>query len=122
MYQTRRTLLKTLALGAPALRLAAQGSGTFTKLADDLFVVRVTDGAAVVAHTSRDGVLLVDGGSAAESDSILKAVAALPNGGGKIHTLFNTHWHPEQTGSNEKLGTAGTTIIAQENTRLWLQQ
>jgi glyoxylase-like metal-dependent hydrolase (beta-lactamase superfamily II) len=36
--------------------------------------------------------------------------------------LFNTHWHPEQTGSNEKLGTAGATIIAQENTRLWLQQ
>jgi len=48
-------------------------------------------------------------------------VAALPNSG-KVHTLFNTHWHPEQTGSNEKLGMAGATIIAQENTRLWLQQ
>jgi len=66
--------------------------------------------------------VLVDGGSAKGSDAVLKAVAALPNGGGKINTLFNTHWHPEQTGSNEKLGTAGTTIIAQENTRLWLQQ
>jgi glyoxylase-like metal-dependent hydrolase (beta-lactamase superfamily II) len=52
----------------------------------------------------------------------LKAVAALPNGSGKIHTLFNTHWHPEQTGSNEKLGMAGATIIAHENTRLWVQQ
>jgi glyoxylase-like metal-dependent hydrolase (beta-lactamase superfamily II) len=67
-------------------------------------------------------VLLVDGGSAAGSDALLKAVAALPNGSGKIHTLFNTHWHPEQTGSNEKLGKAGTAIIAQENTRLWLTQ
>ncbi|HWE52377.1 MAG TPA: MBL fold metallo-hydrolase [Bryobacteraceae bacterium] len=78
--------------------------------------------AAVVAQTGRDGVLLVDGGSPAGSDALLKAVAALPNGSGKVHTLFNTHWHPEQTGSNEKLGTAGATIIAQENTRLWLQQ
>ena len=45
----------------------------------------------------------------------------LPNSG-PVRTLFNTHWHPEQTGSNEKLGMAGATIIAQENTRLWLQQ
>ena len=37
-----------------------------------------------------------------------------------IHTLFNTHWHPEQTGLNETLGKSGATIIAQENTRLWL--
>jgi len=46
----------------------------------------------------------------------------LPNGSGKVHTLFNTHWHPEQTGSNERLGMGGTTIIAHENTRLWLTQ
>jgi cyclase len=37
-----------------------------------------------------------------------------------VHTLFNTHWHPEQTGSNEVIGKAGKTIIAQENTKLWL--
>jgi cyclase len=127
MHQTRRQLLKTAIagtagiLGAPVLRLSAQTAGN-EKLADDLHIVRVGNEAAVIAHTSRDGVLLVDGGSAAGSDAVLKAVAALPNGNGKIHTLFNTHWHPEQTGSNEKLGMAGTTIIAQENTKLWLQQ
>ncbi len=132
MHSTRRQLLKTamagtagMVVGAPALRLSAQTTPETqgnTKLADDLYIVRVQGQAAVVAQTSRDGVLLVDGGSAAGSDQVLKAVAALPGGGGKIHTLFNTHWHPEQTGSNEKLGSAGTTIIAQENTRLWLQQ
>ncbi len=113
-----------LVLGAPALRLAAQTADATgnVKLADDLFIVRVPGEASVLAQTSRDGVLLVDGGSAAGSDAVLNAVAALPNGSGKIQTLFNTHWHPEQTGSNEKLGTAGATIIAQENTRLWLQQ
>src|SRR6516225_7414422 len=131
MHQTRRQLFKTamagaagIALGTPSLRLSAAPQAEIPgneKLADDLYIVRVAGEAAVVAHTSRDGVLLVDGGSAAGSDAVLKAVAALPNAG-KIHTLFNTHWHPEQTGSNQKLGMAGTTIIAQENTRLWLQQ
>ena len=112
-------------LGAPALRLRAApqtNSPAAEKLAEDLYVVRVPGEAAVVAHTSRDGVVLVDGGSAAGSDAVLKAVAGLPNGSGKVHTLFNTHWHPEQTGSNEKLSMAGAMIIAQENTRLWLTQ
>jgi glyoxylase-like metal-dependent hydrolase (beta-lactamase superfamily II) len=91
------------------------------KLSDDLFVLRLPGEANVIAQTSADGVLLVDGGSPAGSDALMKAVAALP-GGGKIHTLFNTHWHPEQTGSNERLGKTGVTIIAHENTRLWLTQ
>ncbi len=127
MHRTRRQLLKTALagtagiLGAPALRVLSAQQPASEKLADDLYIVRVPGEAAVVAQTSREGVLLVDGGSAAGSDAVLKAVAALP-GSGKIHTLFNTHWHPEQTGSNEKLGMAGATIIAQENTRLWLQQ
>jgi glyoxylase-like metal-dependent hydrolase (beta-lactamase superfamily II) len=63
----------------------------------------------------------VDGCSAGGADALAKAVSALP-GAGPVHTLFNTHWHPEQTGSNERLGKAGATIIAQENTRLWLNQ
>jgi glyoxylase-like metal-dependent hydrolase (beta-lactamase superfamily II) len=125
METTRRQLMKTAIAGTaglmlnPALR--AQQPAT-ERLADDLFVVRVPGQAAVVAQTSPGGVLLIDGGSADGSDAVLKAVAALPNGSGRIHTLFNTHWHPEQTGSNEKLGMAGATIIAQENTKLWLQQ
>jgi len=123
----RRQLLKAaiggaagIVLGAPFLR--AQGAAETVKLADDLFIVKIPGEANVVAQTGVDGVLLVDGGSAAGSDALLKAVAALPNGSGKINTLFNTHWHPEQTGSNERLGKAGTTIIAHENTRLWLTQ
>jgi cyclase len=127
MYPTRRQLLKTAVVGTAGFRLAlaqqaAPDASGNVKLADDLYTVRVPGEAAVIVHTDSNGVLLVDGGSAAGSTAVLKAVAALPNGNGKIHTLFNTHWHPEQTGSNEKLGMAGTTIIAQENTRLWLQQ
>src|SRR5687767_613150 len=112
-----------LALGAPVLRLhgaqsTSEAAGTI-KLADDLFILRLAGEANVVAHTGADGVLLVDGGSAAGSDALMKAASSLPRSA-RIHTLFNTHWHPEQTGSNERLGKAGATIIAHENTRLWL--
>jgi cyclase len=130
--QTRRQLLKAalggaagLVLGTPLRGLAqapaqATSEGATTlRLSDDLFVVGMPGEANVVAQTSTNGVLLVDGGSPRASGALMKAVASLP-GGGPVHTVFNTHWHPEQTGSNEQLGKAGSTIIAHENTRLWL--
>jgi glyoxylase-like metal-dependent hydrolase (beta-lactamase superfamily II) len=91
-----------------------------TPLGDNLFLLTGA-GENVVARTGADGVVLVDGGLAENADALAQAVAALPNSR-PVRTLFNTHWHPEQTGSNLKLGTAGATIIGHENTRLWLQQ
>src|SRR5580658_4561890 len=119
---TRRTFLTAAAAATVAARRAfAQASKiTNTPLGDNLYLLSGA-GANVIARTGPDGVVLVDGGLAENADALAQAVAALPNGG-KINTLFNTHWHPEQTGLNAKLGAAGTTIIAQENTRLWLQQ
>lgn len=129
---TRRQLLKAaiggaagLVFGAPVRDLTASPAQTASltaatqQLSDDLFVVSLPGESNVLAHTTGGGVLLVDGGSAAAADALMKTVTALP-GGGPVHTLFNTHWHPEQTGSNELIGQAGKTIIAQENTRLWL--
>src|SRR5262249_42168557 len=88
-------------------------------LSDALFVLTLPGQANVIAQTGTDGVLLVDGGPAAGSDALMTAVSGL-GAGGRVHTIFNTHWHPEQTGSNERLGKAGATIISHENTRLWL--
>ena len=96
----------------------ADSTGTL-RLAEDLFVIRIPGEANVVAQTTGGGVLLIDGCSPTGSAALMRAVADLP-GGGPVHTLFNTHWHPEQTGSNDVIGKAGKTIIAQENTRLWL--
>jgi glyoxylase-like metal-dependent hydrolase (beta-lactamase superfamily II) len=106
-------------LGLGKLQQTASGRGDTQPLADDLFLLQIPGEANVVAHTSGGGVLLVDGGSANAADALTKLVAGLP-GGGPIHTMFNTHWHPEQVGLNEQLGKAGKTIIAHENTRLWL--
>src|SRR5438105_3555055 len=121
--QTRRQILKAaiggaagIALGGPVLSLtgarmqtASEGAGAL-KLSDDLFVVRIPGEANVVAQTDAGGVVLVDGGSAGGSDALMKAVAGLP-GAGPVRTIFNTHWHPEHTGSNERLGKAGAAII-----------
>ena len=125
---TRRQILKAaagaagVALSAPALRAFAQTPAqpsNIQRLSDDLFVVSLPGEANVVVNTGADGVLLVDGGSAGAYDALMKTVSGLP-GGGPVRTIFNTHWHVEQTGSNEQFGRAGAAIIAHENTRLWL--
>lgn len=127
-FAGRRTFLKNALAGITGVaalgiqdRAWAQGaSGTITTtpLADNLFLLSGA-GANVVARTGADGVFLVDGGSAEHAGDLAKAVAALP-GSKPVRTLFNTHWHPEQTGSNVMLGHAGATIVSHENTRLWL--
>nr|PZN69487.1 MAG: hypothetical protein DIU62_02350 [Pseudomonadota bacterium] len=76
-------------------------------------------GCNVVALAGREGALMIDGGLAANSAVLLEALhGALKTS--RVHTLVNTHWHPEQTGSNEAVGKAGGTIIAHEVTRLAL--
>lgn len=118
---TRRTFLKTTAAASLASYAFAQSPKIAnSQLADNLYMLTGA-GENVVAYTGSDGVVLVDGGLAANAAALTQAVAALPKAG-PIRTLFNTHWHPQQTGLNMSLGTAGATIIAQENTRLWLQQ
>lgn len=76
-------------------------------------------GCNVVAMRGPDGALMIDGGLAANADALLKAVKDR-TGNNRIHTLINTHWHPEQTGSNETVGRAGGVIFAHEKTRLYL--
>jgi glyoxylase-like metal-dependent hydrolase (beta-lactamase superfamily II) len=76
-------------------------------------------GGNVTLLKSPAGVLMVDGGAREHSARLLKAVRDIA-GTDRVHTLFNTHWHADQTGSNATLGAAGTRIIAHENTRLWL--
>ena len=50
---------------------------------------------------------------------MLKAIGKHAKGA-KPGTLFNTHWHWDHTGSNERFGKAGAKIISHENTKLWL--
>jgi cyclase len=127
--RTRREVLKSATRVAAGVSLGLLGGRSLfaqapaakaLQLGGDFHLLKA--GALnVLAVATGDGLALVDGGPASESAALLKAAAALP-GGTEIHTLFNTHWHPEQTGSNEALAKAGATIVAQQNTRLWLTQ
>jgi glyoxylase-like metal-dependent hydrolase (beta-lactamase superfamily II) len=65
-----------------------------------------------------DGALMIDGGLAANATALLSAVKER-TGTRRIHTLVNTHWHPEQTGSNEAASRDGAVIFAHEKTQLY---
>ena len=75
-------------------------------------------GCNVVALPGPDGALLIDGGLATHSKALLKAVEKAARSS-RVNTLINTHWHPEQTGSNLPVGAKGGVIIAHEVTRLY---
>jgi cyclase len=80
-------------------------------------------GCNVIAMRGEDGALngalMIDGGLRANADALLKAVRDA-TGNSRIHTLIDTHWHPEQTGANEAVGRDGGVIIAHEKTRMYL--
>jgi glyoxylase-like metal-dependent hydrolase (beta-lactamase superfamily II) len=72
----------------------------------------------VLVLATEAGKVLVDSGAAAFSRAVLATLDELP--GGRVATLFNTHWHLDQVGANDALGRAGATIIAHEKTRFRL--
>jgi glyoxylase-like metal-dependent hydrolase (beta-lactamase superfamily II) len=79
-----------------------------TRLTDKIAVIN--GGAAnVVALTTADGLVLVDSG-------VPKSFASSP----AVRTLFNTHYHTDQTGNNEMFAAGGAKIIAHERTRQWM--
>lgn len=121
----RRTVLRGTAgalLGASLSRFAraasAVASPDIVRLSDRMAVVSGMEDNVLVFSTG-DGVLLVDAGSPGYTKSLLGALGDLP-GSGHVHTLINTHWHRDQTGSNEVLGKAGAKIIAHHKTWSWI--
>jgi glyoxylase-like metal-dependent hydrolase (beta-lactamase superfamily II) len=92
-----------------------------TRLDDGLFLINGSGCNVVVAAGTGDAATMIDGGLITHSEELLSTIRtnlSIP----RIHTLFNTCWHPEQTGSNQPLAATGTRIIAHENTRLWLSR
>ena len=121
----RRTLLQGALgglIGASAVRLARAAASV-----QPAGIVHLSDGMAVltglkdnvIALSTPDGWLLVDSGTPGHTEALLGALRRL-GGRSNVHTLLNTHWHLDQTGSNEALGRAGAKIIAQAKTRAWI--
>ena len=122
MRLDRRQLLAGVAgglLGSLVLprRTTAQANG-ITPLNNRLGVV-TTGGTNVMVLVTPDGLVLVDSGA---PDLIERLVGSLrqlwPQD--RVATVFNTHWHTENTGANEILRQGGATILAHQNTRIWM--
>lgn len=112
-------LLHGTALGvlSGAVQAARAPLSTET-LADGVLCIHGA-GANVVALRDAAGLVFIDGGLKANSAELAK-LAQQQLGKGPLHTVLNTHWHPEHTGLNELAGKQRAKIIAHENTKLWL--
>ena len=120
----RRDVLKG-ALGAFAawtsVRVvgAQQASGGVHRLTDRMTVLD-GGGSNVLAFSTGDGFVLVDGGAPKSFDQVMASLGA----NARVHTLFNTHHHLDQTGNNDRFG-AGTQatpprIVAHKRTLEWM--
>jgi glyoxylase-like metal-dependent hydrolase (beta-lactamase superfamily II) len=118
MTNRRRVLKAGLGLAAAPLLGGLAGCARAEKLPTQALAGRVTlvTGAPgnLVALSAGGGIVLVDSGAAEHAPSVQASV------GGRVRTLFNTHYHADQTGGNALFARSGATIHAHEITRQWL--
>jgi cyclase len=105
--------------GGPIAAFAQQAAPRITTTSLGGVTLLQGAGCNVIAMPGPEGALMIDGGLAANADALLAAVRSA-TGASRIHTLINTHWHPEQTGANEAVGRAGGVIFAHEQTKVYL--
>jgi glyoxylase-like metal-dependent hydrolase (beta-lactamase superfamily II) len=96
---------------------AQQSTNSVRRLTDKIAVVDA--GCNVVALAADDGLVLVDSGAPKSGDRVMAGLKDIASGA-KVRTLFNTHYHLDQTGNNEVFAAAGAKIIAHERTREWM--
>ena len=122
----RRDVLKG-ALGAFAIwttgrtlyaQQAAGAAGNIRRLSDTMAVVDA-GGSNVLAWSTGNGWMLVDGGAPKSGNQLLATLQGIVPGA-RIQTLFNTHHHTDQTGNNEMFAAAGAKIIAHKRTLEWM--
>lgn len=124
MGHDRRTFLMGACAGLTSLAaaplLAAQSNSVrtpavaVTDLSQRLRVISNVPGNVLACNTG-NGLLLVDSGSEALAPAVLKAL-----GSERVSTLFNTHYHADQTGGNALFAKAGAQIHAHTITKQWL--
>lgn len=119
LHASATALLGTLAF---TRRSAAQAPGvdrTAVRALRERVSVLTAGRTNVLVFSGAGTLTLVDSGDPALTEAVLTSLQQL-SGAARVRTVFNTHWHLENTGGNERLHQAGATIVAHENTRLWM--
>ena len=131
LFATIQALVLTLAITGVAPRgVAQEGRGkTVTQKATEQFEnspLKTTplgkslfmfsgDGGNVTAIAAEGSTLLIDSGVDSRASELSGAIFKAT--GRPVTRLVNTHWHFDHTGGNVYFGSAGVTIIAQENVK-----
>jgi glyoxylase-like metal-dependent hydrolase (beta-lactamase superfamily II) len=115
----RRQFFQSGALALWAAPRILKGQQTGAGRLPDRFAILDGGGANVLAFSTGEGLLLVDSGAPKSGDQVMGQLKNLASGA-KVQTLFNTHYHTDQTGNNEMFAAAGAKIIAHQRTREWM--
>ena len=90
------------------------GAVSRTPVAGRVSVIAGVPGNVTVLDAG-DGLMLVDSGAQGMARAVKSAL-----GGNPVRTLFNTHYHADQTGGNAQFAKSGTEIHAHTITKQWL--
>ena len=116
---TRREVLRgalgVLATWTSSSVLSAQQAVSGVRRLTDRMVVVDGGGSNVLAFSTGEGFVLVDGGAPKSFDKVTASLGA----NASVNTLFNTHHHLDQTGNNERFS-AGAKIVAHKRTLEWM--
>ena len=131
LFATIQALVLTLAITGVAPRgVAQEGKGkTVTQRATEQFensplktnplgkslFMFSGDGGSVTATVAEGSTLLIDSGVESRASELSGAIFKAT--GRPVTRLVNTHWHFDHTGGNVYFGSAGVTVIAQENVK-----
>jgi glyoxylase-like metal-dependent hydrolase (beta-lactamase superfamily II) len=99
-----RVHTSTFAQSAPADKPAAKPFDTF-HVGGNVHMI-IGAGGNIAVQTGEEGVLVVDTGLAQNADRVLATIRTLSNE--PIRWIINTHVHPDHTGGNQALATAGS--------------
>ena len=102
----------------PAIQTAGDGQVHVQQVRDNIYLL-LGAGGNITVSAGDDGILMVDGGTAAMTDKVLAAVRTISSG--PIRYLVNTNEREEYSGGNEKIAAAGETIPFRPNQTIQIQ-
>ena len=120
----RRDFVRTVAAvalpwwGSSRLLSAQEPAAAYRRLTDTLAVLDLGGSNVLCSTAAAEGLVLVDSGARASLSSLTAAIRSIRKDA-KVHIVFNTHYHADQTGNNDTVA-AGARIIAHEHTRQWM--